>query len=111
MAENLVDLIDKDVLDEVYRKCMKYAPQNPDNPDLYTAFRDGVNDILRWASNLSDSKRNYVVHGHWMYRPYRGGWHCSNCDNLRDEYDDVEYPPEEKYCCECGAKMDEAPVW
>ena len=74
--------------------------------------RSHLNGVVRrHGKKTLDCEYVRVIHAHWLYKPYRGGWHCSNCDNLRDEYDDVEYPPEEKYCCECGAKMDEPPAW
>lgn len=50
-----------------------------------------------------------VVHAHWIDDGYYADFHphkvyrCSNCDWSKL---DVELP-EEKYCPNCGAKMDE----
>ena len=60
-----------------------------------------------------------VVHGRWEWfdeetgTPITGyerewGWRCSQCkEELPDNFDDPDCPPVFRYCCHCGAKMDE----
>lgn len=46
-----------------------------------------------------------VKHGHWEHL---GGdeWRCTNCGEIIHTEGSWEKPTS-KYCCECGAKMDE----
>lgn len=64
--------------------------------------REFLNDMasrIMYATDTADVAT--VVHAHWIYRSDAGITKCSHCGwDIEDWVDD-------KYCRECGAKMDE----
>lgn len=59
---------------------------------------DGL-DVVQYLSSLPTVEAAPVVHGRWIPCE-NGGYYCSNCDTR------VAFLVHNKYCPNCGAKMD-----
>ena len=86
-------------------------------------YTEGWNDCLMRCKSMVScfpaADVAPVVHGRWEWfdedtgTPITGyerewGWRCTHCkEELPDDYDDPDCRPKFRYCCNCGAKMDD----
>ena len=92
----------------------RYIDVEPMRDDWLNAVNENIfcpNDVLDSIDSQPDADVEPVKHAHWNgieYDSYADGypvydkWECSKCGNEIS----TEDPP--KYCCDCGAKMDES---
>lgn len=91
--------------DLIDREALGVGPANPEvfvNP----AYADGWNALLKIIKQAPVIDAAPVVHGRWLYHPddlfpAEGKQECSRC-----HAEETMYICNEKYCPNCGAKMD-----
>lgn len=74
-------------------------------------IRGGIRKALKVLETMPKADADEVVHAHWVRCRDRTGLTCSNCLSkwhwfVDEEYADI-YARENKFCSNCGAKMDE----
>ena len=57
-------------------------------------------DRNQYQKGFNDAKQQLERHAHWCYRSTNRFYECSYCGN-------ITYSSEDKYCSNCGCKMDE----
>ena len=70
-----------------------------------------VSDVIEKLEQCPTVESEPVIHAHWIIEENGLYAKCSNCGttDYSEEYsiDEKFYNEENKYCCNCGAKMDE----
>jgi len=68
---------------------------------------DTIKTLLEWVDRCPQADVVPVVHAHWIKLTFDG--HVLECSNCKYEiYNEIYYPGHlQKYCSECGARMDE----
>ena len=67
-----------------------------------------IKDYLEIKEKINSELKGYfveVIHAKWTYGGYDyNDWVCSNCGHRK--YECYYEKPKDKFCSECGAKMD-----
>ena len=97
--EEAIKVISNDSLDV---KCFCVIGRGQKNRELAKTINDYVDLLLETAKRkiLSLPKAETERHAHWCYRSTNRFYECSYCGN-------ITYSSEDKYCSNCGCKMDE----
>ena len=104
----MVEYINRELLKERFRKRLDWLKK-----DIHNEYSNALYDGCEYDTNLIDEIPVVdvapVVHGRWIGKPICGNdnCRCSECGSWHHIHANLRGEVMQKYCPNCGAKMDE----